>query len=343
MANFRGLYVTPGQRAGPFRDRENLARRAFEEKGGELIELATTDQGEIIEALKDVDVAMGFLRPNADMFAAMDRCKGVVTGGHGYDGVDLQAATDNGIILANLASFGTEEVSNHALMLLLVCARKFVIHDKLVKSGDWTREHLAPMGHISGETLGLLGTGNIGRALGRKCRALGMRVVAYDPYAASWDLKEYGFESATSVDEVCREADYLSMHTPLTPETEGSFGEQQFKLMKPTAYVINCSRGKVIDESALIKALETGEIAGAGLDVFEEEPTPADNPLLKMDNVAVTNHYASYSETAFERAGTQMGEEAVRIAMGHWPMSLINPAVQAVIPPRKAARAWGTF
>jgi len=170
-----------------------------------------------------------------------------------------------------------------------------------------------------------------------------MRFLAYDPYATSWDLKEYGFETAQTVEEVCKEADYLSIHTPLTPETTGLVGEKQFKIMKHTAYVINCSRGKVVDESALINALEMGQIAGAGLDVFEEEPTPDDNPLLQMDNVATTGHYASYSETAFERAGSQMGEEAVRIAMGYWPMSLINPAVQAVIEPRKTARAWGTF
>ncbi len=343
MAAFRGLIVTGGRGAVTVRDSRPLVRRAFDEKGGELTELESTDLGEIIEALKDVDVLLGAFPPVREVFEAMDRCQGAVVGGHGYDRVDLQAATENGIILANAASFGTEEVSNHALMLLLVCARKFVVHDKMIKSGAWSREHLAPMGHISGETLGLLGTGNIGRAVGRKARALGMRVLVYDPYAASWDLKEYGFESASSVDQVCREADYISIHTPLTPETERSVGAEQFSLMKPTAYLINCSRGKVIDETALIKALETGEIAGAGLDVFEQEPVDPDNPLLKMDNVAVTNHYASYSEVAFERAATQVGEEAVRIATGYWPMSIINPDVRALLPARKAARAWGTF
>lgn len=337
MTDIRGLFIGPSGSA-------DLPRRAFDAVGGELVTLETRDEGEIIEALKDVDVAIPlWFRPSRTIFESKGRCQGFVLGGHGYDGVDLEAATENGVIIANSASFGTEEVSNHAIMLLLICARKFVVHDKLVKSGVWTREHLSPIGHISGQTLGLIGTGNIGRAVGRKARAFGMRVLAYDPYASSWDMKEYSFESASSVNEVCREADYLSLHTPLTEESFHSIGEEQFRLMKPTAYVINASRGKVIDEKALIRALETGEIAGAGLDVFEQEPIDPDNPLLKMDNVAVTNHYASYSEVAFERAGTQRGEEAVRIAMGYWPMSLINPAVRAVLPPRKPARAWGVF
>ncbi len=336
MAKFRGLFIGA-------QDAASVPRQAFDQYGGELITLASQDEGEIIEALKDVDVALGRLKPTSRMFESMDRCQGVAMGGHGFDGVDLASATSNGIILANAASFGTEEVSNHTLMLLLVCARKFVVHDKLVKRGKWTREHLSPMGHISGQTLGLIGTGNIGRAVGRKARALGLSVVAYDPYAPSWDLKEYSFEPVASINEVCEQADFLSLHTPLTEESYHSIGEEQITLMKPTAYLINASRGKVVDEEALIRALESGEIAGAGLDVFEQEPVDPNNPLLKMDNVAVTNHYASYSEVAFERAASQMGEEAVRIALGHWPMSLINPDVRAVLPPRKGARAWGAF
>ena len=337
MAPIRALFATG-------RGGDEEVRRAFDAVGGELIVLVDPDEGQLIEAVKDVDVALSFgAGASKAIFEAMDRCQGWVGFGHGFDGMDLDAATENGVILANTASFGTEEVSNHAIMLLLVCSRKFVLHDKLVKNGTWSRDQLPPMGHLPHQTLGIVGTGNIGRSVGRKAKALGLNIVAYDPYISSWDTKEYGFEPATSVNEVCEKADYITLHTMLTSDTHHMIGEEQFKIMKETAYLINVSRGPCVDEAALIRALENGEIAGAGLDVFEKEPTPADNPLLKMDNVAVTPHYASYSEVAFTRGLTQLGEEGVRIAMGQWPMSLINPEVKTKLPPREPARAWGTF
>jgi len=229
------------------------------------------------------------------------------------------------------------------MMLLLVCARKFVLHNDLVKSGKWTREFLPPMGHISGETLGLIGIGYIGRAVSRKAKAFGMNILGFDPYISSWDYKEYGIEMATTMEEVCRKSDYISLHTNLTNETHHFIGKEQFKLMKNTAYIINCSRGPVVDELALIDALKTGEIAGAGLDVFEQEPVNPENPLLSMDNVATTNHYASYSEIAWERAETQLGEEAVRIATGSFPMSFINSELKSKIAPRKPAQIWEAY
>jgi D-3-phosphoglycerate dehydrogenase len=337
LAKIKGLFVTV--RVGI-----EEVKEAWDAFDGELIVLEEPDEGQIIEAVKDVDVAMTYgAAGTRAIFEAMDRCQGWVSFGHGFDGADLDAAVENGVILANTASFGTDEVSNQAMLHLLVCSRKFVLHDKLVKSGVWTRDHLAPMGHLPHQTLGIIGTGNIGRAVGRKAKAFGMRVVAYDPYISSWDTKEIGFEPATSINEVCEQADYLTLHTMLNEDTFQMIGDPQFKIMKPTSYLINVSRGKCVDEAALIRALETGEIAGAGLDTFEQEPTPANNPLLKMDNISVTSHYASYSEVAFTRGLTQLGEEGIRIALGQWPMSLINPAVQATIPQRDPARAWGTF
>ena len=337
MAQIRALFATG-------RGGEEEVRKALDAVGGELIVLEKPDEGELIEAVKDVDVVLSFGSPaSRSIFEAMDRCQGWVGFGHGFDGMDLEAATENGVILANTASFGTDVVSNHAIMLLLVCSRKFVLHDKLVKSGTWGRDQLAPMGHLPFQTLGIIGTGNIGRAVGRKAMAFGMNVVAYDPYISSWDTKEYGFEPATSINEVCEKADYLTLHTVLNDDTRHMISDEQFKIMKETAYLINVSRGPCVDEAALVRALDAGEIAGAGLDVFDQEPTPADNPLLKMDNVAVTPHYASYSEVAFTRGLTQLGEEGVRIAMGQWPMSLINPEVTGKLPPREPARAWGTF
>jgi D-3-phosphoglycerate dehydrogenase len=309
-----------------------------------LVRYEGREPSDLIAALRDVDAAMvqGH-RFDSAAFAHMGlngRCKGLVSFGHGYDHLDLDAATRNGVVLANTASFGTEEVSNHTMMHFLVCSRKFVLHDKLVRSGVWTRKNLAPMGHVAGQIFGIVGLGDIGRAVARKAKAFGLQVIGYDPYLASWDAKEYGVEMTGSVDELCRRADYITVHVYLNPQTRHLIGRAQFAVMKPTAYLINCARGGVVDEAALIDALQHKRLAGAGLDVFEKEPVAPDNPLLRMDNVSLTNHYASYSEVAWERAQTQLGEEAVRIATGMWPLSLINPDVRHVVPPRAPARSW---
>ena len=321
--------------------------RAVRLAGGTLVRYEGQSTSDLVQALREVDAAMvqGHVF-DAAAFAHMGlhgRCQGLVSFGHGYDHLDLDAATANGVIVANTASFGTEEVSNHTMMHFLVCARKFVLHDKLVRSGVWTRKNLAPMGHIAGQVFGIVGVGDIGRAVARKAKAFGLQVIAYDPYVASWDALECGVEMADSLEELCRRSDYISVHVYLCQETRHLIGRAQFAVMKPSAYVINCARGGVVDEAALIEALQQRRIAGAGLDVFEKEPVDPGNPLLRMDNVSLTNHYASYSEVAWERAQTQLGEEAVRIAIGMWPMSLINPDVRHVIPPRAPARSWETY
>ena len=338
----RVLYLGPA--GGDTFDATSLEQqtRAVRQVGGAVVRYTGRTLAELVEALEGVDVVMlqGH-RFDAAAFTHMGehgRCKGLVSFGHGYDQLDLDAAVKHGVILANTASFGTEEVSNHTMMHFLVCARKFVLHDRLVRQGVWTRAHLAPMGHIAGQTFGIVGLGNIGRAVARKARAFGLQVIGHDPYVAAWDATEYGVEQVATVDELCRRADYVTLHCYLADGTRHIIGRRQLDLMKPTAYVINCARGGVVDEQALIEALAAKKIAGAGLDVFEREPVDPSNPLLKMDNVSLTNHYASYSEVAWERAQTQMGEEAVRIATGMWPMSLINPDVRHTVPPRRPKR-----
>lgn len=342
--SFRVLYLGPKNSLAHSGGATEQQSRAVKAAGGEFAHYEGDSDGELIEALKDADVAVAQgHRFNPEMFQHMGnngRCKGLVSFGHGYDAMDLQAAVDNGVILANTASFGTEEVSNHTMMMLLVCSRKFVLQNKLTKSGVWTREHLPPMGHIAGQTLGIIGLGNIGRAVARKAQAFGLEVIGYDPYVSSWDAKEYGVEVVASPSELAQRSDYVSPHTYLTADTRHMVGKEFIAQMKPTAYIINCSRGPVVDEAELIKALQEGRLAGAGLDVFEKEPTDPNNPLLKMDNVAVTNHYASYSEVAWERGNTQLGEEAVRIALGQWPMSLINPDVRSTVPARPWPKEW---
>ena len=341
---FKVLYIGPAKSEAFDTTSVEQQSRAVLLAGGTVIRYGGNSTAELIQALQDADVAMlqghGFDRAAFAHMGVHGRCKGLVSFGHGYDHLDLDAATTNGVVLANTASFGTEEVSNHTMMHFLVCSRKFVLHDKLVRSGVWTRKNLGPMGHIAGQLFGIVGLGDIGRAVARKARAFGLDVIAFDPYLASWDALESGVEMMDSLEDLCRRSDYLSVHVYLNAETRYLISRAQFAVMKPSAYLINCSRGGVVEEAALIEALQQRRIAGAGLDVFEKEPVDPANPLLKMDNVSVTNHYASYSEVAWERAQTQLGEEAVRIATGMWPMSLINPGVRHVVPPRAPARAW---
>jgi D-3-phosphoglycerate dehydrogenase len=345
--NLRILYIGPKQSETFDTSSLEQQSRAVNVAGGTLVRYQGDSSAELAAALNDVDAAMvqghGFDKAQFAHMGVHGRCKGLVSFGHGFDHLDLVAATANGVILANTASFGTEEVSNHTMMHFLVCSRKFVLHDKLVRSGVWTRKKLAPMGHILGQVFGIVGLGDIGRAVARKARAFGLQVIAYDPYVSSWDALECGVEMTDSLDALCQRSDYISVHVYLNEETRHLISHDQFAMMKPGAYLINCARGGVVDEAALIEALQNNRIAGAGLDVFEKEPVDPDNPLLKMDNVSVTNHYASYSEVAWERAQTQLGEEAVRIATGMWPMSLINPDVRHIVPPRMAARSWEVY
>jgi len=344
---FKVLYIGPAKSETFDISSLEQQSRAVKLAGGTVVRYEGHDTSELAQALRDADVAMiqghGFDKAAFAHMGLNGRCKGLVSFGHGYDHLDLDMATRNGVILANTASFGTEEVSNHTMMHFLVCSRKFVLHDKLVRNGVWTRKDLAPMGHVLGQVFGIVGLGDIGRAVARKAKAFGLNVIAYDPYVASWDALEHGVEMVPSLEDLCRRSDYLSVHIYLNEETRHLVSRPQFAIMKPSAYVINCARGGVVDEAALIEALQQNRLAGAGLDVFEKEPVDASNPLLKMDNVSLTNHYASYSEVAWERAQTQLGEEAVRIAHGMWPMSLINPGVRHVVPPRTPARSWEVY
>ena len=191
---------------------------------------------------------------------------------------------------------------------------------------------LAPMVSIYGQTLGLVGCGRIGRLTAKKASCFGLRILGFDPYLDEVTAKKYEI-TLMGLPELLRESDFISIHAPLTKETRHMIGENEFKLMKPSAFLINTARGPVIDEAALIKALGEGRIAGAGLDVFEKEPKDmdVDNPLLKMDNVVVTPHSASYSDASHERLRTSVGQEAARVLAGRWPKNVVNKAVKPKI------------
>ncbi len=286
-------------------------------------------QGEVFEAIKEATVVLNYHSDiPREMFEQMDNCKLMVRYGHGYDTVDLQAATDNGVMVTNIAGATSEEVSNHALALILACARDLKRKDRDVTEGRWIgNDSRSVARRIYGETLGVIGMGNIGRATARKGRALGMRVLVYDPYVGPWLATEYDVEFVDDVEMIFSGSDYVSLHTPLNPETHHLVNSETLALMKPDSYVINTSRGPVVDEDALLAALMDGKIAGAALDVFEQEPPDPDNPLLHLENVIVTPHIAGSSEIGWATICRRAGEEAAQALRDERPQVVVNPEV----------------
>jgi len=299
----------------------------------ELVEARCTKEDELIAIAKDADAILGGGRLfTRRVMEALPKCKVIATYSVGYDTIDVEAATDNGIIVVNNPSSNwcVEEVSNHAIALLLVCAKKLALLNDWTKQGRWndTRRVLSPMVPIHGQTLGLIGCGDVGRMTAWKTQCFGLRTLGYDPYVDKSLAKEYGI-ALVSLPELLKESDFVSVHTLLNDETRHLIREVEFKKMKPTAYFINTARGVIVDESALIKALQKKWIAGAGLDVFEKEPIDPDNPLLKMDNVVVIPHTASYSDAALAQQAINPAQEVVRVLSGLWPNNPVNKTVKS--------------
>ena len=232
-------------------------------------------------------------------------------------------------MVANTAGATAEEVSNHALALLLACARRLYLLDPGTRKGRWTELWARDAcGQIWGETLGIFGFGHIGRSLARKGNALRMNVIVHDPYVGLWaDLAED--VEQVSFDELLRRSDYVSINSAHTPESHHAFNAEALRKMKSSAYLINTARGGVVDEQALIAALRTGEIAGAGLDVFDSEPLGPDSPLISMDNVVLSPHVAGSSPGGWERIRRSAARDAARVLRGRPPHSLVNVDVLA--------------
>jgi D-3-phosphoglycerate dehydrogenase len=310
----------------PLSDEAEVIQKA----GIELMDIDAANEDEIIAKAKNVDVAFtvraAFTRR---VFENLPKLQAVVRCGIGYDNIDVDAATDNHVLVVNIPDFCFEEVSNHAIVLLMACAKKLVRMNHLLKTAGWgaSRQIMEPMGSLWGQTLGIVGCGNIGRMTARKAQCFGLKVIGYDPYVDQHLAKESGI-TLKSLPEVMGESDYVSLHPCLNQETFHLIGEKELHVMKPSAYLINTSRGSVVDEPALIRVLRDKRIAGAGIDVFEKDPIDPDNPLLKMDSVIVTPHSAFYCDASFKRLRISVGQEAVRVAQGGWPKNVVNKDVK---------------
>ncbi len=265
-----------------------------------------------------------------DFLRELPQLKGIVRLGIGVDSVDLEAATDLGIVVANVPVFCQDEVAEHALGLLLAVARKIALADQLTRQGKWVvgiQERMLPMRRLSGQTLGLVGFGRIARKLSGMAKAIGLRVIASDPYVAPGTAEADGVQLLPLAD-LLRQADIVSLHVPLTPETHYLMNSDAFALMKRGAILINTARGPVVNEVALEEALANGRLGGAGLDVLETEPPRIPHPLLEFDNVVVTCHYASCSFEAYADLRRSVSEQAAQILRGEFPKYLVNPQVR---------------
>jgi D-3-phosphoglycerate dehydrogenase / 2-oxoglutarate reductase len=295
------------------------------------------DEDEIIARTRDADaLVVSFSPVTRAVMSALEGLKTVVRTGVGYDVIDVPAATQLGVIVVNIPDLWIREVANHALALLLAWNRKIITLDREVRAGVWSgRVPGGPTGSLHGQTVGIVGLGNIGSAFARRVAALETRVIACDPYVDDGRFTALGVERV-SLEAVAERSDYVSVHTPLNAETHHLIGEAFLRRMKPTALLINTARGSVVDEAALTRALDDKRLAGAALDVWEQEPVAADNRLLRMDNVIATPHAAYFSSPAVAQVPRRCGEEVARVLTGQRPLNVVNPEVYAPGATRRA-------
>ncbi len=303
----------------------------------DLVLLQTDDENEVAARAAGADALLVFhtIKLTERSISKLAKCKGIVRCGVGFDNVDLRAAGSRGIVVCNVPDYGAEEVADHALMLLLAVARRLLPADRLIRAGVWDTTSVFGAPRMRGRTLGLVGCGRIGTALALRAKALGLRVVAYDPYRPDGLDKALGIERCYTLEELLPQAEMLSLHCPLTPETKHLLNDRTLALLPKGAYVVNTARGGCVDLTALVRALDSGHVAAAGLDVFEREPLD-DESLRAHPRVVLTPHAAFYSAEGWDEMRRKGALEARRILLGEAvrnPVNLhclMNP--RAVIP-----------
>ena len=294
----------------------------------DLIPLQTKKPEEFLAEAADCDALLNtYAGPiTADVMARMQKCRIVARYGIGVDTIDLDAATQAGIIVTNNPTYCIEEVAEHTMALMLACARKVALYDRLVRGGRWEVPPGKPMFRLSGRTLGLVGFGNIARQVAARAASFGMRILFADPLVQEGQLDVPGKKMA--LHDLLGESDFVSLHPPLLAETRKMINDDALSRMKRSAFLINCSRGPIVDTDALIRALDAKKIAGCALDTTDPEPLPNPHPLRGRENVITTPHVAWYSEQAL--VGLQAGapSEVRRVLTGEWPVNVVNRAVK---------------
>jgi D-3-phosphoglycerate dehydrogenase len=308
-------------------------RTELDKAGVDLVLEKYSTIAEILPFAREVDaIYQGRVAMNRELLSQLPNLKAICALGVGFDDFDVEAATELGIVVINLPRVFHREVAAHAMALLLSIVRQIVPSnaDMHAHAGDPNHKihPIRPRHHLYGETLGLLALGNIARVVAQMARGFELKVIAHDPFVKKEVADELGV-TLVSFEELLRESDFISMHTPLMKSTHHLMGEAQFRMMKPTSIFINTSRGPTVDEVALVKALREGWISAAGLDVTEIEPPHFDNPLLTLPNVVLTPHIAAGSDRERVERARWMGIEVGQVLSGHWPINgLVNRSVK---------------
>jgi len=304
----------------------DIEREVLGAIGAEIVALQAGREAELVPAVGDADGLLVCYAPvTRRVIEAAPRCRVIARYGIGLDNIDLDAAAERGIVVTNVPDYCVDEVSDHALALLLACARRIVELHERVRSGRWDARDAVPIHRLRGRVLGLVGLGKIPRALAGKAQALGLEVIAADPYVDAEAMKALGVRKV-ELAQLLAESDFVSVHAPLLPETRGLIGADALRRMKPTAYLINTARGPIVDEGALARALQEGWIAGAALDVLASEPPGPGHPLRGVDRVLLTPHVAFYSEESLQELQRKAAEEVARVLTGQPPRYAVGPA-----------------
>lgn len=294
----------------------------------ELEKIPCRSQDELAAAGRDASaLIVGNVRIDAGVLAHLSRCLAIVKPSVGVDNIDIEAATEAGVCVANVPDYGTDEVATHAMALLLNAIRYVDAEAAKVRAGSWQPKPPFPIQRSAGRTLGIIGFGRIGQSVARKAAGFDWRLLAWDPYVSDDEIRGRNAEPV-DFDKLLAQSDMVTLHLPLTEETEGMIDAGALGKMKRTAFLVNTARGGIVDSAALVEAVESGQIAGAALDVVDEEPPPPDHPLHCTDRILVTAHVAWYSEQAFRDVRVKAVEEVARVLGGELPRNLLNPGVR---------------
>lgn len=324
MSQFHALITARDFDAG-----DDEAFRILREAGCEIVmppHPSPLTEVELMEWLPGIDgVAAGSDPYTERVFAAADRLKVVSRRGVGYDAVDLDAATRHRVVVANVPGLNADAVADYALAMLLAVARGAHVAHQGLTAGRW--EHVKAI-DVCHKTLGIVGLGNIGKKVARRAHGFDMNILAFDIRQDAAFAQQFGVSYVT-LDELLANSDFVTLHTELTPESRGMIDEPRLRQMRPTAYLINCARGALVDEGALAQALQEGWIAGAALDAFSQEPLPADHPFRKLDNCFATPHCAFNTTESARAVNVATAQNLVAVLAGQRPASVVNPAVYA--------------